>query len=104
MQKNRKDTFTRVFQKIIWERGEESADCILQPRDLSKRPARVAPIPTGLNSAASFETSLPMYVHAVSRGLVRNVLNANGESTCIAARVTLEEFALSTCVTWPDRR
>lgn len=35
---------------------------------------------------------------ATSRGLVRNVFNASGKSICIVVRVTLEEFALSTCV------
>jgi len=40
-----------------------------------------------------------MYIRVVSRYkpvLVRNVLNASG--ICITVRVTLEEFALSTCV------
>lgn len=53
-----------------------------------------------LDNAASIETSLSMYVHVVSHLYIslRNVVNANGESICIA-RVTLEEFAPSTCVT-----
>lgn len=51
------------------------------------------------------DVTISVHTYVVSRycesRLVRNVLNV---SMCIAARVTLEEFALSTHVTWSHCR
>jgi len=50
-----------------------------------------------LRSRRHYRCTYTLYL-AVSYVLVWDVLNVSSESMCIGARVTLEEFALSTCV------